>query len=449
VVVRRKRSEATRGMLHLMLHHVPFVPKELAIVMRSHSIKPLVIFAALTVVVLLIAGCSSSTPTATPPSMPWSETSTKKTATPVQDATAAATESSPLPPSVNIEATGQGMAASVTEEDIPPIPLLPFDGSLYMGYFTADQVEEVRSCFASDRDDWQLPARYPHDLTIEDLPGVYIPTTPCDWALLADAYAFRALVLDEDEYAVAEVLTVPTYGRYSYAQAVIANPAYALATSALFAAYFDRVDLMEPLAIHGQIAAVQIDTGYSQMGYWIDRTTMIIQANTSPIAYDVMAEYDYAPGADDRTVPTTTHTLTAYPEIASIQRLSTSLTHLLPVRESFEATFGGPICGEYGSHWEITIWYDNDIIIRAHDASHLFVTGGGPTVIDLNTRSIAGTPFGTFVQQSSDFLLAMTDLVAEIDPAFEIAPDFQQSPGQLTCGAQWFDLFDLAFPPDD
>jgi hypothetical protein len=422
--------------------------------MDARTAKSNIILATLTAAVLLIAGCSpstqgtpvaSSTTLSTVPSAAAKSTQTQPAETPE-------VESEPLSPtelSPDVEATGQAMAASISEEDIPTLPRLPFDGSLFMGYFTADQVEEVRSCFASDREDWRLPTRYPDHLTVDDLPGVYVPITPCDWALLADAYAFRALVLDEDEYSVAKVLPVPVYGRYAYAQAVIANPAYALATSALFAAYFDKVDVMEPLVISSQIAALEIDTGYSQMGYWIDRTTLIIQANTSPIAYDVMAEYEYAPGADDMTVPTTTHTLTSYPEVASIQRLSTSLTHLLPVRESFEATFGGPACGEYGSHWEVTIWYDNGIIIRAHDASKLFVTGGGPTMINLNTRSIAGTPFGTFVQQSSDFLLAMVDLLTEIDPAFEIAPGFRQSTGQLTCGAQWFDLFDLAFPLEE
>src|SRR5262245_20880679 len=108
------------------------------------------------------------------------------------------------------------ITTSCQSSQATPETTLPLEWS--PASLTKQQIASVRSCNIENL----ARERYPATLKIDDLQNAFLPTTDCDWAILAMAYIHRL--------GTTEAEALPNTAKSAFSKAVSKNYGFALAT---------------------------------------------------------------------------------------------------------------------------------------------------------------------------------------------------------------------------
>jgi hypothetical protein len=268
------------------------------------------------------------------------------------------------------------------------------------------EIDDARDCAI----DSQSEARYPEELALEELEGVFFPETACDWALLAAAYAAR----DDDEPAPGGII--------AYVKAVRINPAFAY-TDPLMFGYFGSVDLVAPPDFAAQpITAITLDYSFGGIGGRnVSYSLEITNADSDPV---VSGTLNSGEAFSDETA---NEPISGAIDPELVQALGPALVNLVPAENLPQLIF----CYDNYPNWTLDITFADGSAVTFLTNSSNFLNAGGPW-----GASIDGT---IYVQQSADLLIAVIDIHNALDLPFG-------ETAAMSCGPLGTPLLDLYFP---
>lgn len=281
---------------------------------------------------------------------------------------------------------------------------------------TDAQLEAVRNCnietVAIDR--------YPEALTADELPQAYTPTTDCDWAVLARAYAQRW-----------DGVSLPESAQNAFGQAIALNPGF-IYPSPLFGSYFGKIPVVEaPPFTQQEIVAVNIEYRWYGLGNGVSYRVAIDRANTQPV---VSGTVDLGLVFEDPILETPSHEElnstdrnlagTIDPEI--IQSLKFALTDLVPIDTQFTLNF----CTDNYPDWSVSIAFADGKTITMVTQDSNFLYAGGPWQTTIDGQN--------YVQFSPAFIQALAHVVNTLELPWG-------EPAGMSCGG-WENVLDAAFP---
>ncbi|MDX1688125.1 MAG: hypothetical protein R3248_09105 [Candidatus Promineifilaceae bacterium] len=340
-----------------------------------------------------------------------------ETGTATTSPTNTATATHPATPTPEAPATDQATATltatplrPVEVEQVFPLPW-PVDP------FRDAQVEEARECAA-------MMAARGATLDLEE------PQTACDWALMAEA-RIRERVAEALQTATPEsgsaarafhLLPRPAEEAvYAFGQAVVGNPALALAATynspPLYAAYLNALPLVEPPPVAEQpITAVDIALEQIDHVPAVQYALHVEGANGDPVVSGQITRWEY--GEDG--VTETVDEIDGVVSVAQLQGLGgEALSDLLPVDHPFRM---GPGTG-YAISWQVTLTFaDGSTLSPFNQGTMLFA--GAPWFIELDGQ--------WYLQYSTDFL----DALLAVTGALALPPGNDPA---LTRHVHWFD----------
>jgi hypothetical protein len=263
-------------------------------------------------------------------------------------------------------ATTQADAAqavqAVAQSDNSAFPI-----SWPMPPLTQEQVADARVCDIYELHD----ARYPDELSMDDLSTAYLPVTPCDWAVLAAAYGYRAAEAEE-------TVPVPLPGRRAYLHAVSGNPALALKNWLVFGDFGTGILAEAPPITHQPVESILLQYTFGGIGYQSDVTVIITDANTTPTVYGHI--YENNGFVEEGEDPITNRDLSGTLDPALAQALGAALTDLVPIDTQFHAIG----CYDYYPEWTVLLVYEDGTILSLATNGTNFLGGGGPWQINVD-----------------------------------------------------------------
>jgi hypothetical protein len=256
-----------------------------------------------------------------------------------------------------------GASGSQPETFPRPWPLSPFSD---------EQVAAVRAC---DLDQLR-EERYPTTIPTESLTKTVELVTPCDWAVLATAFAERAKGNDP----------LPA-GREALRQALTGNPAFMLADR-LFYSYFGALELVTaPPQAQQLVHGVRLTYAWSGLGDPVDPFwTEISQADSEPLV---------------------TGTAPKQPEPPELKRLTqglgAALTDLVPV----DAPVSLQPCTDNYPDWRVTLTFADGSTLDLENHGSNALGLGGPWQTQISGQR--------YLQVSPTFAKALSNLVIALD----------------------------------
>lgn len=214
--------------------------------------------------------------------------------------------------------------------------------------------------------------RYPPALSPGDLRGAFQPATPCDWAVLAAAYAAQA--------KPGEPPSQPAL--LAYYSAVMLNPAYSI-LSPLYYGYFGRAPLVEPPPLAGRVVktAVVHFGGHASPQDGM-ATFAITGADAHPgyfgSVYDLLSGSLGGHGATLRS-----RTLSGTLRASSVQSLLGSFTDLVPLASNLTVSGFERCQSDPHIYIQFELFLDDGSSISATTSGGTFVRGGGPWQVDI------------------------------------------------------------------
>jgi hypothetical protein len=290
-----------------------------------------------------------------------------------------------------------GALPATTHPDVWPMPML-----------TDSQVRQARDC-----DIWELlDSRYPRGWTRTGFEILYLPETPCDWAVLATAYVYY---LDEEE-------PIPDAGKEAYLAAISGNPAL-LYKSPLFFGYFNQSHLVDPPPIAWQpVRTAFLRYSFGGIGYTANAQIVIRNADSVPLALGRITDdyWDYEtqePAGRSDQVSTQL-------SVDVVQALGKALSDLVPIDYEF-STIG---CYDYYPNWKVMLQYVDGTVLHISPNGSNLLGGGGPWQVTIDGQA--------YMQASGAFPIALSKIVERLD-----------MPGGATAAIACFpgaDLLDIA-----
>lgn len=282
----------------------------------------------------------------------------------------------PIPSAtITIKRTIPPISLTSTPSPTPtPTPTVIQNSSIYpvaypLSPLTKDQILEVGMCDIANL----AAARYPEVIIDNQFDNQFTPTTSCDWAVLAFAFALQ----NETD--------IPNpYGVEAYLKAVEENYGYTLATP-IFYTYFGSISLVEnPEFANQEIKEIELNYYWSGLGEPsnLEYTLSIIDANTTPII--------------ESDSPLVNKDITINKEL--IQSLRLGLNDLLPI----ESEISIAPCTDNYPQWQVKITFMDNSEVTLYAISN-FLSFGGPWETAIGDQS--------YLQMSSAFPDRLADLV--------------------------------------
>jgi hypothetical protein len=275
-----------------------------------------------------------------------------------------------------------------------------------MPALTPEQVAEARACaFDVFYDYWGGGSSRGDDLPLDP------PQTPCDWAVVAAAYAVRDFKAG---------LPPSDWGRRAFVKAAAVNPALLLRNE-LALPYLGTVKAGEwvaapPIAAQ-PITWAELEYKVTTGGYQAEITLVIAYADSEPRLVGRVVESGG---------PNGTRILADPIDPALIQNLAAALTDLVPVASR---DFYASGCGDYTPRWSALLATADGREARIRGAGNLW-EGGGPWTVGLDGQS--------YLQISDAFPKALAQVAAAL--RLPGAPS-----AKVTCPPPG-SLLDLTFP---
>lgn len=269
---------------------------------------------------------------------------------------------------------------------------------------TDEQIADARNC----KIERLAKTRYPESMNYWELEKAYTPETSCDWAILA--FAYRSHLENKDQ--------TPEEGKIAFSQAILENPAFALATP-LFYSYFNTMELVQaPYFTKQSITSATIDYDWSGIGepsnvrYHIE----INKANLSNGKVKV---------AVDANPSSLKENLTDSLDSESVQKIGRALTDFLPVQSQFTMQN----CTDNYSDWMVELKFVDGLALTLKTNQSNFFNAGGPWFMRVNDQN--------YIQYSSALVTAVTDLFDALNLPLG-------QPYAMFC--EEVETFELAFP---
>jgi hypothetical protein len=237
-----------------------------------------------------------------------------------------------------------------------------------------EQIEEARSCDI----DTLMVERYPDDVGPDELLDHYPVETPCDWAILAAAYALRA----------EQGMSLLEQGQFAWAEAVSANAAYGIADPLIFSYSGARDAVAAPPFTQEPLTDITIHYEWLGLGdpHFVEYSVSISKAHEAPeVAGTVDGEpYDSTLSAD------------------TAQTLGMALTGLLPVGRTADLE----VCHDNSPNWTVVLTFQGGekVELRTHGSN--MYDYGGPWWVTIDEQ--------LYIQPSDTILVALGGIVMEL-----------------------------------
>jgi hypothetical protein len=238
---------------------------------------------------------------------------------------------------------------------------------------TEEQIKEARSCDINHL----LVERYPDDVSVDGLHDSYSVVTPCDWAVLAAAYADRA---ETDKDALHD-------GQMAWANAVSRNAAYAL-TDELFFGYLEAPDaIAAPPFTQEPLTEVTIQYRWGGLGESVQYSITIADADLDPQVTEIVNGEQVS-----ASLPTDV-----------VQALGIALTGLLPVAKTSPII----VCYDNYPDWTINLTYQS--------GESVVLTTNGSNAYDFGGPWWASIDGQLYFQPSNTILTALIDITDALE----------------------------------
>lgn len=258
------------------------------------------------------------------------------------------------------------------------------------------QISEVRACHIEDL----ARERYAETSKIGDLESAFQPRSGCDWAVLALAYAERAV----------NHHSLPEAGIRAFRQAVAINYGFAMATP-LFYNYFGATSIVKsPPFAQQAITDVTIQYKWDGLGRPVNYVAKISQATASPTL--------------KMTLESKGSSKTINIDSDLIQGLSSTFSNLLPITSPFTIN---PCTDNYPG-WSVQITFQDGTLLDLTAASN-FIPMGGPWETKIQGQN--------YVHFSMEFVSALDKIITSMGIPHE-------RPAAWTCLGE--EVFPQAFP---
>ncbi len=237
------------------------------------------------------------------------------------------------------------------------------------------QLEEARQCDIEKL----ITARYPESTTTSNLNAAYSPTTACDWAVLAAAYAARA---ETDETALSE-------GQPTWVKAVSQNTAYALSDQLFFGYASAPAGVTAPDLTSQSLTEIKIRYQWSGYGDSVQYEISMTKADAQP---EISGTVNGLPYSGTTTI-----------ESESLQNLGKSLMGLIPVAKTSSMI----ACYDNYPDWNVTLTYLNGQKVELKNYGSNIYYFGGPWWVSIDNQQ--------YIQTSTTSLRALAQIVSRLN----------------------------------
>jgi len=264
-----------------------------------------------------------------------------------------------------------------------------------------DQIQQVISCDVEKL----ATERYPEKDKTDELIYLLEPETPCDWAVLAFAYAKRT---DDNE-------KLPDVAKNAFAQAISINPGFVFSTSLFYRFFFESFPIVnQPPLSKQEITTIRIEYNWEGMGDPVEYKVDILQANTNPIVKVI-----------NSNTTTAMNNLKTKVDKTSVQALGKSFSNLIPIKSQFSLV----PCTDNGPDWTITITQKDGTSLNVKTNGSNMIIIGGPWQTNIDGQD--------YLQFSIEFIAALDKVIREIGLPYG-------QPNAMFCAPE--SVLDKAFP---